>query len=88
LTQKVKPAMKFGGKYRLTEIGAYQWDKLARELKLAPEQVRASVVRLTHAVTDAAADVLRRERRRGLSHPILDRLAKAVVERAKRCALA
>jgi len=85
-SRKLKLAMKIGGKYRLYEIGAYQWEKLARELKLPADRVQASVTRMTSAMADLASDVLRQERQRGLSHPILAKLAKALVERARQVA--
>jgi serine/threonine-protein kinase HipA len=85
--RKAKLAMKIGGKYRLTEIGAYQWGKLARDLKLEPDRIRSSVVRMSRTLPDLAGDLLRRERQRGLSHPILTKLAKALVERARQVAV-
>jgi serine/threonine-protein kinase HipA len=81
---KAKLAMKIGGKYRLVEIGAYQWNKLARDLKFAPERMHESLVRMSKTVIDIAEDVRRREQRRGLSHPILGRLTKALIARARR----
>jgi serine/threonine-protein kinase HipA len=83
---KAKLAMKIGGKYRLSEIGPYEWDKLARELKLAPEYIRSAVLRMTEAVTDLAGEVMRRECRSGLSHPILEKLSRSIVDRARRLA--
>jgi serine/threonine-protein kinase HipA len=83
---KVKLAMKIGGKYRLGEIGAYQWDKLAHDMGLATEQVRAAVVRLAMGFPDWIEDVQRRERQRGLSHPIVGRLSHALIDRARRVA--
>jgi serine/threonine-protein kinase HipA len=85
--RKAKLAMKIGGKYRLTEIGAYQWDKLARELNLEADQVRASVIRMSRTLPDLMDDLLRRERQRGLSHPILSKRAKALIERARQVAI-
>jgi serine/threonine-protein kinase HipA len=84
--RKTKLAMKIGGKYRLMEIGAYQWDKLARELKLAPDQVRASIVRMSHTMPDLVADLRRQEGRRGLSHSVLESLSRALLERARQIA--
>jgi serine/threonine-protein kinase HipA len=85
--QKLKLAMKVGGKYRLHEIGAYQWEKLARELKFPKDQVHASVARLSRAMATVVPDVLRRERQRGLVHPVLAKLAKSLVERARAVAV-
>jgi serine/threonine-protein kinase HipA len=86
--QKLKLAMKVGSKYRLHEINLYHWEKLAHELKYPAEKVRASVLRMAGSMPDLAGTVLRRERERGLSHPVLSKLAKLLVERARRVASA
>jgi hypothetical protein len=56
------------------------------ELRLAPEHIRSAVLRMTEAVTDLAGEVVRRERRSGLSHPILEKLSRSIVDRARRLA--
>jgi serine/threonine-protein kinase HipA len=84
--QKLKLAMKIGGKYRLREIGPHQWAKLAAELKLAPERVVDRVRQMAGALPELSANVLDRTQREGLAHPILPRLAAAVSRRAKECA--
>lgn len=85
---KSKLAMKIGGKYRLVEIGAHQWDKLAREISLDGDAMRASLVRVTRALPDLAGDVLKRETQNGLHHPMATKLTKMIVERARQCAAA
>ena len=81
--REAKLAMKIGGKYRLAEIGRYQWDKFARDLNLAPDQVRASIVRISQTMPDLVEAVSRQERQRGLSHPVLEKLSRALIERVR-----
>jgi serine/threonine-protein kinase HipA len=56
--RKLKLAMKIGGKYRLHEIGAHQWHKLAHELRFPFDVVRASLARMTLSMADHVSDVL------------------------------
>lgn len=46
--QKLKLAMSIGDRYRLRDIGAYRWEKLASELKLSQDEVRTRVQRVDH----------------------------------------
>jgi serine/threonine-protein kinase HipA len=85
--RKLKLAMKIGGKYRLHEIGVHQWVKLARELKYSEDRMRASLTRLARSMIEVVPEVLRREQRRGLSHPIVAKLAKLLTLRAKTVAV-
>jgi serine/threonine-protein kinase HipA len=84
--QKLKLAMSVGGRYRLHEIGAYRWEKLAFELKLSHDEVRARVRRMAAALPDLAAALLRRTRKEGLSHPVLPSFVDALVQRSAQCA--
>jgi serine/threonine-protein kinase HipA len=86
--RKLKLAMKIGGKYRLHEIGTHQWHKLAHELRFPVDMVQASLARMTLSMADHVSDVLKRERLRGLSHPIVSKLAKSLVDRARQVAVA
>jgi len=83
--QKLKLAMRVGGKYRLCDIGWHEWSKLALELKLEPEQLRAAALRLASELTDRAADLLTRSRDQGLDHPILADLVNGLGRRARDC---
>ena len=87
-TKKLKLAMKIGGEYRLHEIGAYQWAKLARELGRDPAELAAGIVEMCRALPDHAADVSKRAAEDGLSHPILPSLAHQIQLRARACAAA
>jgi serine/threonine-protein kinase HipA len=80
---KLKLAMPVGGKYRLRNIGARQWRKLARELGRDPDEVVAGVTGLARALPDHAADSLRRCREDGLHHSVLKRLVAAIRERSE-----
>ena len=78
--------MKIGGTYRLHEIGAYQWTKLASEIGLHAEQVTTLVARMCSALPDHAATVLARTKKEGLKHSALAELARAIHNRARACA--
>lgn len=84
--QKLKLAMNIGGRYRLREIGAYRWEKLAAELKLEEQELRARVQRMAAALPDLATALLRRSRKEGLSHKLLASLVDALGERSAGCA--
>jgi serine/threonine-protein kinase HipA len=84
--RKLKLAMKVGGKYRLREIGRYQWGKLATELGLQPVRVLDRVMTMTREVERRAIPLAERLREEGLRHPVLRKLAKAIRGRARECA--
>jgi serine/threonine-protein kinase HipA len=84
--QKLKLAMKIGGKYRLREIGPRQWERLAMELRVSSDRVSEHVRRMAMALPDRCADLLNRSEREELSHPVLRRLSSSVSRRAKECA--
>jgi serine/threonine-protein kinase HipA len=86
--QKLKLAMKVGGKYRLRDIGPHQWAKLATELKLETDRVMEHLRRMAGAIPDLSMNVLERTQRDGLAHPVLRRLAVALSRRAKECGVA
>ncbi len=85
-TRKLKLAMKIGGKYRLHEIGAHQWTKLARELGRDPAELTASLGAMCRALPDLASDVATRTQAEGLSHPVIASLAHQIQTRARACA--
>jgi serine/threonine-protein kinase HipA len=84
--QKVKLAMSIGGRYRLREIGAYRWEKLAADLKLPEDEVRTRVRSMAATLPDLATALLRRTRKEGLSHPMLASFVVALGRRSVRCA--
>lgn len=83
--QKLKLAMKVGGKYRLRDIGPHQWAKLETELKLETDRAMGHLRRMAGAIPDLSMDVLDRTQRDGLGHPVVRRLAVALSRRAKEC---
>ena len=82
-SQKLALAMSIGGKYRLRDIGSYQWEKLSAELELDWEPWQERLARMANALPDLAQMHLRRAHEDGLSHPVLAALAEAI---ARRCA--
>jgi serine/threonine-protein kinase HipA len=83
--QRLRLAMKLGGEYRLRNIGRRQWQKLAKEVRLNPEQVVEKAARLAAELPERAADVRQRLRQEGLKHPILDKLVEGLTNRAGQC---
>lgn len=83
--RKLKLAMKVGGKYRLHEIGAHAWVKLAVELGRDPEEVRTRVARMCAALPDLAESVQRRTAKDGLTHAVLAALTRSIQDRARTC---
>jgi serine/threonine-protein kinase HipA len=84
--QKIRSAMKIGGEYRMRDIGLRQWRKLAVELRLDADALMTRINDLARGLPDAMADVCRRAETDGLDHPLVERLASKLRERAERCA--
>jgi serine/threonine-protein kinase HipA len=83
--QKMKLAMKVDGEYKLSLIGLRQWQKFAREMRIDTdalvERFAAMAERLPDEVNVARAGA----RGAGLDAPIIERLAKELIERADAC---
>src|SRR4029077_2162887 len=47
--QKLRMAMKIGGKYRMRDIGPHQWGKFAREARLDEQMVKEHLRRILRA---------------------------------------
>jgi serine/threonine-protein kinase HipA len=84
--RELKLAMKVGGKYRLREIGRYQWGKLATEIGVERARVIDRVMTMAQEVERRAMPLAERLRGEGLKHPVLRKLAKAIQVRARECA--
>jgi serine/threonine-protein kinase HipA len=84
--QRVKLAMKLGGKYRLRDIAIRQWTKLASDLRLNVEATVGRVMALAEALPDLAHDMQRQAQAEGLPHPVVARLVRRLSTRAKECA--
>jgi serine/threonine-protein kinase HipA len=79
---KVKVSMKIGSEYHLRNINPYHWRKLASELKLDPDATLNRATALAAQLPDKASSVKRKMTKEGLKHPIIVRLADAIVKRA------
>jgi serine/threonine-protein kinase HipA len=84
--QKIRSAMKIGGEHRFRDIGLRQWRKLAAELRLDADGLIARIGDLARALPDALSDVCRKAEADGIDHPLVERLAGRLRERAQRCA--
>ncbi|MBZ5524470.1 MAG: type II toxin-antitoxin system HipA family toxin [Acidobacteriia bacterium] len=82
---KVKLAMKIGGVYRMRDIRARQWERLAGELKLDVQQVLTRVRSLAKAMADHVSDVQRQVVAADLIHPVIGRLAQRLIDRSRHC---
>ena len=80
--EKAKVSMKIGGEYRLRNIQARHWRKLAVELKLDPDKTIRRVSELADQLADHVSTVKQQMVSEGLKHPIIPRLAEAVAKRA------
>ncbi|MBI4699874.1 MAG: HipA domain-containing protein [Deltaproteobacteria bacterium] len=83
--QRLRLAMKVGGTYRLRDIGGYRWRRLAAGCRLDADATLAQLAELASRVVQSAGVIRDRCLASGLSHPVLDRLAAAVTDRAARC---
>jgi serine/threonine-protein kinase HipA len=83
--QKMKLAMKIGGKYKLSQIGAREWRKFARETRVDAEKVIAGMSLLAETLPDKLSDVCATAQAEGLDNAIIKRLAAKLIERAKDC---
>jgi serine/threonine-protein kinase HipA len=83
--QKAMLSMKLGGEYRLRNITLHRWHQLAAELHVDPDAMTARVDSFAAQLADRASDITRRMTEEGIRHPIIARLAEAVVARAAAC---
>lgn len=84
--QRLKLAMKIGGKYRIRDIRARQWISLATENRLDADHLVSRVIGLAEHIANEASNIRNRMRDEGISHPIVDKLAHVLTERAESCA--
>jgi len=80
--ERVKLSMKLGGEYRLRNIRLYHWHKLAEELHVNPDAMVQRVGEFAKQLADHVPDIKRRMTEEGLAHPVIVRLADALIERA------
>jgi serine/threonine-protein kinase HipA len=80
--QKLKLAMKIGGKYRLRDVGVHQWSKLFAELGVDADATFARIRTMAESLPDLAIDQKTRCERQGLTGPTLERLTNELCARA------
>ncbi|QHP67914.1 type II toxin-antitoxin system HipA family toxin [Bradyrhizobium sp. LCT2] len=83
--QKMKLAMKIGGEYKLSQIGAREWQKFARETRFDADKVIAGLKSLAELLPDNITDVCTTAEAEGLDNTIIKRLAKHLIARAQDC---
>lgn len=83
--KKLKLAMKLGGEYRLRDIAAKEWKRLAQEAGFAPDAVAARVSRMAETLPAAAAEIRGMHQKEGHAHPIFARLADRLTSRCEAC---
>ena len=82
---KVKLAMKIGGEYRVSQIGLREWQKFAREIRMDANQLIELLQYMAEQIPDEASAARARAAEEGLDNPIVERLARQLIERAEQC---
>jgi serine/threonine-protein kinase HipA len=82
---KARSSMKIGNEYRLRNIGKYQWQKLAQGVGVNPDSVTARIVEIADAVLENVPEVTKRTKKEGLDYPLIDPLAKKLMDRVAAC---
>lgn len=82
---KVKLSMKIGGKYRLYDIGVPQWRKLANEIHVDEGNLIDRIAAMAERLPDAINDIRRSASNDGLDQPVVERLERRLVLRAREC---
>ena len=80
-----KLSMKLGGEYRLRNIYKNNWRKLAEQLRIEPDAMTSRVDDFARQLADRVPEMRARMAGEGVNHPIIGRLADALVARAARC---
>jgi serine/threonine-protein kinase HipA len=82
---KMHMSMHIAGHDILSEVGPIQWRKLFKELNLEEEALRAAMIDMADCLPDHATSLHKQCQKEGVSHPVIDRLASTISERAKHC---
>jgi serine/threonine-protein kinase HipA len=82
--EKVKLAMKIGPDYRLRDIGAAEWRRLAEHVGVDPDRLIERILALAERTPDEASALARRLHSEGLRHDVIDRLAEGLCQRARK----
>src|SRR5262249_52776707 len=83
--RRAKLAMKIGGMYPLRTIGARQWEKLAVECRLNPQETLERVIAFAQSMPDHVSDLQKEMVKANLRHSMTHRLADALIARAHHC---
>lgn len=86
--RRAKLAMKIGGEYRLHDVARASWRRFAANVSLPVDDIVERTRSMAADLPDALSDQIAIARRGGLDHPVLDRLAVALSDRARRLAAA
>jgi serine/threonine-protein kinase HipA len=80
--RKAKLAMKIGGAYRLCDVGAPEWRKLAAEVRVDGDALTERARGMAVELPDRLADEVRQMRGAGMDHHVIGKLAGALMDRA------
>lgn len=83
--QRIRFAMKIGGKYRLRDIGLRQWQNLASELRMDRDQITRRTHDLAVNLLDVLPTITNEAKKDGLDHPLIKSLSTKLEERARHC---
>lgn len=83
--KKAKLAMKIGGEYRLANITLRNWRKMAAEIRADEDRLIPRIRSMTDEFPDLVSQVHQQITSEELSHPLISRLAQALVKRAQSC---
>ena len=83
--RQVRLAMRVGGNYRLRDVGPRQWRKLATDLRLDADALVQRVRDMAAMLPDHLAAIRQTAEKKGLDHPLLERLSDALSDRARHC---
>ncbi len=78
-------AMKIGNQYKIRQIGLREWKKAASELRIDHDAIRVRIVELAKQIPEAATQVQRDMKDKGITHDVIQRLVSALHERCTAC---
>jgi serine/threonine-protein kinase HipA len=84
--RKAKLAMKVGGHYRARDISRRDWERCARDLRLRPSDLFASLEAMMSRLVEAAPAVASEMEKAGLRHPAVALLVDALPSHLQGCA--